>query len=303
MRPLDRLLAAPPIPGTALVVSRGRVRATGDRSARYPIYSLTKPVIAAAILRLVAEGRLSLDDPAPDDWPGTVRQLLDHTSGARDYGALPAYHEAVRTRPLRPWSDRELLRRAAAAGPTFEPGGGWAYSNTGYLLLRRLLDRHGGLASHLPALGLPGMTVALRPEDLDEVAPAPSRLIGDGVDDIRGAYDPRWVGHRTLVGTADDLLAFWRTLPPAMLDPATFIPIGHPATGFVRPAYGLGLMTDPASPLGLVVGHGGGGPGYAHGVFAAPAAGALAIVLTRDERYDAQGLALRLLEAAIRDGS
>jgi D-alanyl-D-alanine carboxypeptidase len=88
-----------------------------------------------------------------------------------------------------------------------------------------------------------------------------------------------------------------------MLDPATFIPIGHPATGFVRPAYGLGLMADPASPLGLVVGHGGGGPGYAHGVFAAPGAGALAIVLTRDERYDAQGLALRLLEAAIRDGS
>ena len=54
-----------------------------------------------------------------------------------------------------------------------------------------------------------------------------------------------------------------------MLDPRTFVPIGSEAPGFVRPCYGLGVMADPEHPLGTVVGHGGGGPGYATAVFAA----------------------------------
>jgi hypothetical protein len=58
-------------------------------------------------------------------------------------------------------------------------------------------------------------------------------------------------------------------------------------------------MTDPGSRLGTVVGHGGGGPGYAHGVFTVPARGAVAIVLTHDQRFDAQGAALRLLGAVL----
>ena len=85
-----------------------------------------------------------------------------------------------------------------------------------------------------------------------------------------------------------------------MLDPRTFVPIGSEAQGFVRPCYGLGMMADPDSPLGTVVGHGGGGPGYATAVFAAPHADAVAIVLTADERYPAQQTALDLLTAAVR---
>jgi D-alanyl-D-alanine carboxypeptidase len=80
-----------------------------------------------------------------------------------------------------------------------------------------------------------------------------------------------------------------------MLDPQTFVPIGADAPGFVRPSYGLGVMADPEHPLGTVVGHGGGGPGYAAGVFALPRAEAVAIVLAADETYPAQQTALELL--------
>ena len=125
--------------------------------------------------------------------------------------------------------------------------------------------------------------------------PAPSALLLDGVDDVRGVYDPRWVGHRTLVARAEDLLGFWRDLPAEMLDPRTFVPIGFDAPGFVRPSYGLGVMADPEHPLGTVVGHGGGGPGYATAVFAVPGGEAVAIVLAADERYPAQQRALELL--------
>src|SRR5262249_46318553 len=68
----------------------------GDPDARYPIYSITKAAIAAAVLLLVREGAVALD---------SVRRLLDHTSGVRDYGSLPEYHEAVRTRPGSAWGD------------------------------------------------------------------------------------------------------------------------------------------------------------------------------------------------------
>jgi D-alanyl-D-alanine carboxypeptidase len=276
---------------TTLVAVGDEVEFAGDPDARYPVYSVTKTAVAAAVLLLVREGAVELD---------SVQRFLDHTSGLRDYGSLPEYHEAVRLRPGSAWDDDELLARTTAAGPHFAPGEGWTYSNTGYLLLRRLLDEHGGLAPCLPRLELAGVTVAERTEDLGVAVPAPSALLLDGVDDVRGVYDPRWVGHRTLVARAEDLVAFWRNLPEEMLDPQTFVSIGFEAPGFVRPSYGLGVMADPDNPLGTVVGHGGGGPGYATGVFAVPDADAVAIVLAADEGYPAQRTALELLTAAVR---
>jgi Beta-lactamase len=139
------------------------------------------------------------------------------------------------------------------------------------------------------------VNVAELTDDLGAAVPAPSAQLLDGVDDVRGVYDPRWVGHRTLVARPENLVGFWRDLPAEMLDPRTFVPIGADAPGFVRPSYGLGVMADPESPLGTIVGHGGGGPGYAAGVFALPRADAVAIVLAADERYPAQRTALDLL--------
>ena len=275
---------------TTLVAAGGDIEITGDSEARYPIYSVTKTAVAAAVLLLAREGAVELD---------SVRRLLSHTSGVRDYGSLPEYHEAVRTRPGTAWGDDEFLARTDAGGLQFEPGQGWAYSNTGYLLLRRLLDEHGGLAVFLPQIGLPDVTVAEGTDDLGAAVPAPSGLLLDGVKDVRGVYDPRWVGHRTLIARAGDLVGFWRDLPAEMLDPQTFVPVGADAPGFVRPSYGLGVMADPEHPLGTVVGHGGGGPGYAAGVFAIPEADTVAIVLAADERYPAQRKALELLTAAM----
>ena len=275
---------------TTLVAVGDDVEITGDPDACYPIYSVTKTAVAAAVLLLVRQGAVELD---------SVRRLLDHTSGVRDYGSLAEYHDAVRRQPGLAWDDDEFLARTAAAGPQFEPGQSWAYSNTGYLLLRRLLDEHDGLAAFLPRLGLADAKVAERLDDLRDAVPASSALLLDGVDDVRGVYDPRWVGHRSLVARAGDLVGFWRDLPAEMLDPRTFVAIGFEAPGSVRPCYGLGVMADPGSPLGTVVGHGGGGPGYATAVFALPSADAVAIVLAADERYPAQRTALELLTAAV----
>lgn len=255
----------------------GAATATGG-GARL-VYSVTKSFLAALVVRL------GLDpDDGVEAWVRdtrlprgiTLRHLLTHTSGISDYARVPAYGEAVRREPGRPWSDEELLAQALALGPDFEPGAGWAYSNTGYLLLRLVAERAAGaplgtaLDEHVLApLGLRETRLAERPEDLLELEPGPSEELGG---DVRGRYHPAWVGHRALVSTAADQHRFWCALVAGELgrltDPADVVPVGVAAPGFVRASYGLGVMADPESPLGVVVGHGGGGPGYAAGCFA-----------------------------------
>ena len=64
------------------------VHEEGDRS-EVPWWSVTKTVTAAAVLALVGEGRLDLDAPLAGR-AYTLRQLLQHRAGLRDYGPLPA---------------------------------------------------------------------------------------------------------------------------------------------------------------------------------------------------------------------
>jgi D-alanyl-D-alanine carboxypeptidase len=254
--------------GTALVTAGGTAWKRGDIDAPFVIYSLTKPVISAALLKLAAERVLDLDAALTDRWAGgaSVRQLLRHTAGVRDYGLLAEYHKAVRQSPSEPWDDDEFLRRALGDSPAPGREVGWAYSNTGYLLLRQVLDRHGGLASFLPGLRFATATVAEQLSDLARAVRARSSLIGDGTQLVAERYHPGWVGHRTMVTTARELHQFWGRPPSAFTDPANLVPVEVDTGGLlVRPSYGLGVMADPGTSIGLVIGHGGGGPGYSGG--------------------------------------
>src|SRR5262244_3744474 len=101
-------------------VEGGRLTDHDRRSLPVPWWSLTKTAIAAAALALVGDGRLALDE-ALHSRPYTLRQLLQHTAGVPEYGALAAYHEAVCRRD-EPWSVEELLRGVVADRPLFAPG-------------------------------------------------------------------------------------------------------------------------------------------------------------------------------------
>jgi D-alanyl-D-alanine carboxypeptidase len=280
-----------------------------DEPGRHLIYSVTKTYLGVLCLRL----ELDLDAPVgtwiddPRLPPASLRQLLNHTSGIPDYGRLPEYATAVRERPSDPWDDEELLARALAQGADFEPGAGWAYSNTGYLLVRRIVDgaAAGGFAGVLERellgpLALRNTSLALELRDLAGLVPARSSQLGEGEHDVRGLYHPCWVGHRTLASTAADQRRFWTALAAGKVcDLAVLtesVEIGFEAPGFVRPSYGLGVMTDPGWPGGLLIGHGGGGPGYTAAAFAvAGAAPAVAILLSANEGEPVQETALRLL--------
>jgi D-alanyl-D-alanine carboxypeptidase len=289
-----------------------------DERGRHLVYSVTKTYLAVLCLRL----ELELDAPVAtwvedDRLPSaTLRQLLNHTSGIPDYGRLPEYGAAVRNSPSEPWSDEELLARPLAAGVDFEPGRGWAYSNTGFLLVRRIVDAAApdGFAGALDRellrpLGLEDTTLALELEDLKPLVPGWSAQLGGGTTDVRGRYHPRWVGHRTIASTSLDQRRFWAALAAGEVCDlgrlTDAVPIGFDAPGFVRPSYGLGLMTDPGFPGGLLIGHGGGGPGYAAAAFAVlreredPL---VAIELSGDERVDVQASALDELRGRATSG-
>lgn len=109
------------------------------------IGSVTKTFVAATVLQLVAEGRLDLDDPLRRHLTGlsaisrdiTIKQLLNHTSGLADL-----FNETTRigieTDAAHAWTTDEVLE--SLGGPWYQPGEGWAYSNTNYLLLSLLVE-------------------------------------------------------------------------------------------------------------------------------------------------------------------
>jgi len=112
-----------------------------------PIGSITKSFTAGAILALERTGRLALDDDVREHVPGapvgdravTIEQLLTHTSGMPNLVDVPDFFAWARERR----STAELLARTKGVPFHFEPGTGFHYSDSGYILLGAVLERHG----------------------------------------------------------------------------------------------------------------------------------------------------------------
>jgi CubicO group peptidase (beta-lactamase class C family) len=115
--------------------------------------SVSKQFTAAAMLLLAGEGKLSLDDPARKYLPElpdygsslTIRHMLNHTSGLRDWGSIEAI--AGWPRGSRTYTHAhvlEIVSRQRALN--FVPGTKWSYSNTGYNLAAIIVSRVSGTA-------------------------------------------------------------------------------------------------------------------------------------------------------------
>lgn len=114
--------------------------------------SASKQFTAAAILLLAQDGKLSLDDAVskyvpeiPDYRPApTIRDLLAHTSGLRDWGSIASIAGWPRTTRLYTHAHvLEFLSRQRALN--FPPGTHWSYSNSGYSLAAIIVTRVSGM--------------------------------------------------------------------------------------------------------------------------------------------------------------
>ncbi|MCK4538823.1 MAG: beta-lactamase family protein [Candidatus Krumholzibacteria bacterium] len=122
----------------------------------FRIASNTKTYIAVSILRLVEEGKVLLDDPISDYLPSVyldllisdgydpdrmkIRHMLTHTSGMYEH-AGDEYTEMIMEDPGGKWTRLEQVRLAIQLGaPYGEPGEIHHYSDTGYILLGKILE-------------------------------------------------------------------------------------------------------------------------------------------------------------------
>ncbi|MGO8786287.1 MAG: serine hydrolase domain-containing protein [Terriglobia bacterium] len=110
----------------------------------YKIGSVSKQFMGMAILLLVQDGKLSLDDPVGRYLPTltrandiTIRQLLSHTSGYQDFYPLD-YVAPFMTQRVTP---DEILDRWARKPLDFEPGTQWQYSNTNFVVAGRIVEK------------------------------------------------------------------------------------------------------------------------------------------------------------------
>lgn len=289
------------VPTAVALIARGddvECAAIGPDTRRsvFPIASVTKPIVAAAALRLVRDGVIAFDDPistwlpeladpvvvrTPDGEPGdvvpattpiTVRHLLSSRSGwgfradfslpvTRKLLAEAHLHGVEDLPPLDVW-----LRRLARVPLLHQPGAGWTY-NTSYDVLGALLDRvTGSLPRHLDdhLFGPAGMTATsfLSPD------------LASGAGGLRS--------------TADDLLAFGRhllsgdLLPELATDTTTAAERAAAAIFLEGQGWGLGgsvdvTRTDPWNVPGRYGWVGGSGTAF-HVV---PGQGVVTVLLTR----------------------
>lgn len=114
---------------------------------RYPIGSISKQFTATAVALLAREDKLSLDDTVDRFFPDitragdiTLRQLLSHTSGIRDYWPQDYVPAAM----LEPITTAALIERFATEPLDFEPGSQYQYSNTGYVIAGAIVEKVSG---------------------------------------------------------------------------------------------------------------------------------------------------------------
>ena len=135
--------AAPYLAGRGLADVEWRLPITPDTVFR--IGSITKQFTAAAIMMLVEEGKLGLDDASnrATDYPTpgavTIRHLLNHTSGIQNYKGLPNFPERT------DMTLAELIGLFKDLPPNFAPGERFAYCNSGYVLLGAVIEALSGM--------------------------------------------------------------------------------------------------------------------------------------------------------------
>jgi D-alanyl-D-alanine carboxypeptidase len=125
--------------------SSGRAPTLNDHTR---IGSVTKTFTGMLVLRLVDEGRLSLDDtierwfPAlPDAGQITVRELGEMSSGIASYTADEAVVERYLTQPRTVWTTSELVASGTSLPRAFAPGQGFVYSNTNFVMLGEIVEQ------------------------------------------------------------------------------------------------------------------------------------------------------------------
>jgi len=254
----------------------------------FRIASMAKPVVATALLTLVDEGGVCLDDTIDQYVPGvpngdriTLRMLANHTSGLWNYMGVPSVKQAFAAEPRRAWTEWELLDMAFEFrdGMWFEPGEKFGYSNTNYVLLGLVLEKVAGkpLGEVLERRVFQPLGLEQTIYTTDPTLPSPRargyqygdadgpiywRGEGEVPHDVTDASPTMWHGSGAMVSTLGEVKRLFDGIITGQLlsdaahaEQMNLIDGDYPMGIDYR--YGLGLMSYEG-----VLGHTGAVPGY-----------------------------------------
>jgi CubicO group peptidase (beta-lactamase class C family) len=269
--------------------------APNTTDTRFNLGSMNKMFTAVTIAQLVEQGKLSYDDELAKFLPAyptvdaakkiRVKHLLTHTAGLGSYFNAE-FDQASRAR-FRTVDDMMQLARGDSLA--FEPGSRWSYSNTGMLVLGKVIEVVTGqdyfdyVREHLS--GPAGMT-GTDAYELDLVnsnlaVGYQKEFLEDGTRRFRNnifAHVLRGGPAGGGYSTVGDLLRFAEALKAGKLvSPETFELLTSPKPELNSPQYGFGFGVDPRTG---VVGHSGGFAGISANLDIFKGTGYVAVVLS-----------------------
>ncbi|MEU6883413.1 serine hydrolase domain-containing protein [Streptomyces sp. NPDC046712] len=260
------------------------VRATGvaDKVTGKPmtkdvfvrIGSETKTFTVTALLKLVDDGKVRLDDPISDYVDGvpngsaiTLRHLAEMRSGLFPYTDDADFQHDLLSDPSRTFTPQEVLAYGYKHDNTFDPGQQFQYSNTNFILLGLVVEKVSGRRfvdfldkrvlrpAHLRHTLLPEGTEFPEPHPRGYTNQTLSGEVADSTD-----WNPSWGWSAgAMISNLDDLRRWAKIVatgtllsPETQAERLTMLPTGFPGT-----SYGLGIFDS-----GGWIGHNGSIPGY-----------------------------------------
>lgn len=252
--------------------------------------STGKTFFASLALKLVREGRLSLDEKVShylgkEAWYAkvqnaetiTVRMLMNHTTGIEEYYELGNFMETLINNPDKKWTPEECISYTLGRSPLFAAGTDWGYADTNYLILGLVVQSitKKEAYKHIHEFFIkPNKLINTEPSIKRELRDlvtgvsgpnSPFKISGPVIVDGKNLINPQmeWAGGGYISNTTD--LARWARIyyDASWLseDIRTQMRMGVAAKTGRNHQYGLGMQIRP-SALGISYGHGGWFPGY-----------------------------------------
>jgi CubicO group peptidase (beta-lactamase class C family) len=274
---------------------------------KFRLGSITKQFTATAVLQLEEQGKLSLSDPiskyipdCPEAWKAiTVHHLMNHTSGIPSYTSFPDFGTPKFHRV--PMSPLEIAMLSKDKPLEFQPGEGWRYNNTGYVLLGHIIEKASGMKYDAYLKQHVFEPLGLKDTGYDWTEPVMKRRAsGYGYDAGQKSYRngefldmslPHAAG--SLYSTVRDLFLWDRALAAGkLLKKETYTRMFTPG----RSNYGFGWMITTDNGRARI-GHGGGIHGFSTIINRYPEHDAVVIVLSNVQNGQAGVVGAKLANA------
>ncbi|GFG51945.1 serine hydrolase [Mycolicibacterium agri] len=235
---IEQVMARTDVPGVIVGIwgpEGDYVRAFGvaNKTTRAPmkidmytrIGSITKTFTITALLKLVDQGKLRLDDPIAKFIPGvpsgdviTIRFLSQMQSGLVTYDGVPEFEAAFLADPQRTFTPQQLLNYALDKPLQFPPGTKYDYCNTNTVLLGLVVEKLSGqrLADYVSDNILVPLKLTHTSVPSTSALPEPhpqGYTVIDGTERVTTDWNPSWAwSNGNMISTLDDMRIWARAL-------------------------------------------------------------------------------------------